>query len=280
MTPSKIGFLGCGKLGKSILRGIKASKNSEASNNIDSLISSLAVSVTRDSSKADLLQEFASDLKLTVEINNNKVIAESDLVVLAMKPHQIESALANVLRDNRPRTWVSLAAGFSLEKLTKLVPSGDTVVRAMPNTSAAFNSSMTLLFSEQKESPAVSRLFKTVGEILWLRNEALIDALTPLTASSPAFFYLVCEGFEEYLSTLDLDASERSQIIGQTIQGVGRKILKDPRPFHELLSEVATPGGMTLEGLRTLNEFEVRDAFKTALQSAYDRSKTLAKGNG
>jgi pyrroline-5-carboxylate reductase len=266
MDNSKIGFLGCGKLGKSILRGLKTQG--------DSALNDLAISVTRESSRLEIGNEFG----VHCEINNNKVVSESKLIILAMKPHQIQQALKSLIPDQQPRTWVSLAAGMSLSTLEQLLPANDRVFRAMPNSSAAFCSSMTLLFGATGTDTRVENFFRQVGETLWLRSETLIDTLTPLTASSPAFFYLLCEGFEDYLKTTDLSSEERSKIIGQTIQGVGRKIMQDQRPFSELLSEVATPGGMTLEGLRTLNEYETRQAFHQALVSAFEKSKHLAKG--
>jgi pyrroline-5-carboxylate reductase len=264
MQGKKTVFLGCGKLGKSILRGLKARD--------DRRLGEILVSVTRESSKQEIENEFG----IPVLTHNNQAIADANLVVLAMKPFQMEAALQNLARDPRRRTWVSLAAGLPLESVARHLPPEDRVFRAMPNTSAAFCSSMTLLYGTGEASAEVGHFFQAVGEILWLRKENLIDALTPLTASSPAFFYLLCEGFDDYLQGLELTLEERNRLIGQTVQGVAQKILNGKKSFHELLSEVATPGGMTLEGLRTLNEFQIREAFRRALEAAFEKSKSLA----
>jgi len=265
MEQKQIALIGCGKLGKSILRGLQRSEGP--------LASKIRISVARESSKAEILSEFG----ITAETNNSKVVDGADLIVLATKPHQIEEVLSKIVRDDRPRKWVSLAAGLPVASIENRVAKQDQVFRAMPNTSAALQSSMTLLYSQTPNDSAVTELFRKVGEVLWLKEENMIERLTPLTASSPAFFYLICEGFEDYLRDLNLSAAERSQLIGQTLLGAGRKILNDPRPSAELLSEVATPGGMTLEGLRKLSEFQAREAFHQALVAAFEKSKSLSK---
>jgi pyrroline-5-carboxylate reductase len=259
----KIGFLGCGKLARSILRGI--SKRDLWKQH------SFSASVTQEASAASLRQEFA----IEVFTDNQSLVDFCDLIILGAKPHQISSILSKLKPLPRSKTWVSLCAGLSYEKLRSWLPSNDEVVRAMPSTSSAFNESMTLLYADKKHA-LVNELFQAVGSVLWVSEDLRIDQLAPVTASSPAFIYHLMEGFEDYMTSLELNPTETSLLIGQMLKGVAQKILSESKSAEELIKEVATPGGMTVAGLRKLTEFEARKALTEALKAAYERSKELA----
>jgi pyrroline-5-carboxylate reductase len=211
------------------------------------------------------------------------VVEESDVVVLAVKPQVVAPALADLAGGpdlSRP-LWVSIAAGVRLATLEAKLPDGARVARAMPNTPALIRAGATAVCGNAHATPddlALARaLFESVG-VCWLAPaEKMLDAVTGLSGSGPAYVFVFLEALGDAGERMGLPREAARTLAAQTLLGAARLAVEDGREPAELRKQVTSPGGTTLAGLERLEARALRATVEEAVEAATRRSAELGQ---
>lgn len=267
----RIGFVGGGAMGEALAAGVLAA-GVPASN---------VRAADPDPARRKQLEQ---TLGIEASADNASVVAASDLVVLAVKPGLIGPALAALGGSAasallRP-LWVSIAAGVPIAALSKALPPDARVVRAMPNTPALVRSGATAFVAGEGCSAgdrALARaLFEGVGTAWEAPAEALLDAVTGLSGSGPAYVFLFLEALSDAGVRMGLPGDAASALALQTVLGSARLARETGRHPATLRDQVTSPGGTTSAGLERLEACGFRAAVHDAVAAATRRSKELA----
>ncbi len=265
-----IGFIGAGHLGEAIIGAlIKASydpKNIFASN--------------RNTEK---LRHLEAEFKIETNVENAAVATVADVVILCVKPQQMLEALESIKSSLKIKKslLVSVAAGVGLTQIQETLGFELPLIRAMSNTPALIGMGATALWANDKVSDAekifIETLFKTTGLALWLSHEEEMDAVGALSGAGPAYVYFVMEALEAAAEKLGLPARIVNPLVKQTVLGAVQLAIQSEKDFQTLREEVTSRGGITEQGIRCLEEANVREAFSNALEAAFRRSIELGQ---
>lgn len=214
--------------------------------------------------------------------DNAAAVSDADVVVLAVKPQVLQDVagdLSAALAQQRPLV-ISIAAGIREATLRSWLGENTAIVRAMPNTPALVQSGATALYAntrvtEQQRSLAES-ILRAVGLVIWVEDEDLMDAVTALSGSGPAYFFLFMEAMQAAGMELGLPADTARLLTLQTAFGAARMALESPEDAGTLRRHVTSPGGTTEAAINILQQGELQDLVRRALQGAAERSKELA----
>jgi len=231
---------------------------------------------------SDISPERLDYLKNTYKIgvtgSNQKAADFAGIVILAVKP-QVLPEVCSRLRVKSKTLIISIAAGQGLDKLQKLFPE-NPVVRVMPNNPALVGAGISAVsFGEQVTEGAldkVNRIFRSVGEVVKVQ-EKLMDAVTGLSGSGPAFIYLLVEAMVEAGEKLGLNKGDAEKLSAQTVLGSAQTLLKTKKTPRELREMVTSPGGTTLSGLRVLLDRKANEALTEAVIAAAKRAAELSR---
>jgi pyrroline-5-carboxylate reductase len=269
--PLRIGFLGAGKMATALAQGwLKAGLvRAEHLRSSDPL--------------AEARSAFASATGSKSLTDNRQVVAESDLVVLAVKPQQMAELLADVapvVQARRPLV-VSVAAGISLQTLSAGLGATDCrLIRVMPNTPCLVGASASAYAAAPGASASdvelVGRLFNAVGRAFPVA-EKLLDAVTGLSSSGPAFIFVVIEALSDGGVRVGLPRDLATQLAAQTVLGSAKLLLETGLHPGTLKDMVASPAGTTIAGLHALERGGLRAALMDAVEAATKRSAELGK---
>ncbi|HSG12024.1 MAG TPA: pyrroline-5-carboxylate reductase [Gammaproteobacteria bacterium] len=214
--------------------------------------------------------------------DNAAAVSDADVVVLAVKPQVLQDVagdLSAALAQQRPLV-ISIAAGIREATLRSWLGENTAIVRAMPNTPALVQSGATALYAntrvtEQQRSLAES-ILRAVGLVIWVEDEDLMDAVTALSGSGPAYFFLFMEAMQAAGMELGLPADTARLLTLQTAFGAARMALESPEDAGTLRRHVTSPGGTTEAAINILQQGELQELVRRALQGAAERSKELA----
>lgn len=229
----------------------------------------------------DATRQFASDVPGSrIARDNQSVVVESDVVIVAVKPQVIWAVLAEIAGAlAADKLLVSIAAGVSLETLCERAGT-QRVVRVMPNTpclvgrgAAAFALAPA---ASASDGEVVRQLFGSVGLAFQL-DESLLDAVTGLSGSGPAFVYTMIEALSDGGVRMGLPRAVANALAAQTVLGAAQMVLSSGEHPAVLRDRVASPGGTTIAGLHALENHGVRSAMLAAVQAATERSRELGQ---
>jgi len=263
-----VGFVGAGKMASALAKGfIQGGIVSKAK-----LIASDPVASTRD--------EFEK-LGARSTADNNQVFASSQIIVIAVKPGQVSSVLRQAsphIRDHH--LIVSIAAGITLAKLEADLPEGTRVVRVMPNTPALVGASASAYalgsFATDRDAATVQRLLSAVGIALEVK-EPLLDAVTGLSGSGPAYAYLMIEALSDGGVAAGLPRDVATRLAAQTLLGSARMVLETGLHPGALKDMVTSPGGTTIDGVHELEKAGLRGALMSAVRVASEKARKLGQ---
>ena len=207
----------------------------------------------------------------------------ADVVVLAVKPQVLKAVaedLAATVREERPLV-VSIAAGIPVATLRRWLGGTIAIVRTMPNTPAMVQTGATALYagagvSDEQRNHAET-LMRAVGLTLWLDNETDMDAVTALSGSGPAYFFLVIEAMVNAGQRLGLGTRTAQLLTLQTALGAARMAMESNDDPATLRARVTSPGGTTEQAVIALEQGGLVDLFERALQAARDRSVEISR---
>lgn len=266
----KIGFLGAGKMASALAKGFVAAKIVAPAQ----LIASDVMEPARVG--------FAKDVEAQVTGSNADVARFANVLILAVKPDQVGSVLSEITPFIKPaHLLVSIAAGVTLDKMESALPLRARVVRVMPNTPAlvgaaacgyALGSAATAADAE-----LVQKLLSAVG-VAFAVKESLLDAVTGLSGSGPAYIFTIIEALSDGGVAAGLPRDIATRLAAQTLLGSAKLVLETGLHPGALKDMVTSPGGTTIEGIHELEKAGVRGALINAVRAAAEKSKRLGQG--
>ncbi|MCH6581419.1 MAG: pyrroline-5-carboxylate reductase [Gammaproteobacteria bacterium] len=269
MDQAMIGFIGAGNMGRSLAGGLLKSGWDR-----QRLVLADAVPEQR--------QVVGNLLGLTVYADNNEVADRADVLVLATKPQQMRAVckgLAPAVQRRKPLI-VSIAAGVRINNIENWLGGNLPIVRVMPNTPALVNSGASGLFANPRASDRQRELaesiLRTVGVTIWLSSEDQLDAVTGVSGSGPAYFFLAMEALEQAAVEQGLDAATARLLAVETAFGAAKMALESGTDPAELRRNVTSPGGTTERAIAEFQDGGFERLFKQAVAAATARSRELA----
>jgi pyrroline-5-carboxylate reductase len=273
MDKLNISFIGAGNMATSLIGGLLADDKTPASINIADVNSEQL---------AKLQKRFA----VTVCQSNSEATEAADILILAVKPQGLR-AVAEEIRDSvqdKQPLVVSIAAGVREQDINRWLGNDVAIVRAMPNTPALIQTGATALYANNKVSDdqrnIAETIMRAVGVALWIKDEQQMDAVTALSGSGPAYFFLFMEAMETAARELGLDAESARLLTLQTAFGTTKMALESSDECATLRQRVTSPGGTTEQALRTFEAGDLRQLVKQAITAAAKRSEELAQQLG
>ncbi len=269
MNNTTLAFIGGGNMASSLVGGLIADGWDPAS---------IRVADT----SAQQLERLSQRFPVTTTTDNRAAIAQADVIVLAVKPQSMQ-AVAQQLADDinqQQALVISIAAGIRESTLRTWLGANTAIVRTMPNTPAMVQSGATALFAnpavnEEQRSIAES-ILRAVGVAIWVDDEALMDAVTALSGSGPAYFFLFMEALQKAGCELGLPARTAHLLTLQTAFGAAKMALESTEDAATLRRRVTSPGGTTERAISVLQDGGFEALVSKALQSAAARSRELA----
>lgn len=277
----KLGFIGAGNMAEALARGLVENKVFKASE----LIASDVDAARR--------RKFKGALKIEVTTDNLKVLNSSRAVLFAVKPQTIDAVLIELARaggddDGAPRKgglasklFVSIAAGVTLGRLEGALGGRAHVIRVMPNAPAMVGQGMAALVRGRNASRAdeafALKIFRSVGDAVALKDEALLDAVTALSGSGPAYVYLFAKSLADAAVAQGLPAELALRMALKTIRGAEENMRRSPMTAAELIRIVASPGGTTEAALKQFGADGFSDIVSRAINAAAERSRELGR---
>lgn len=270
MSALRVGFLGAGKMATALARGW-----------IDAGLAAPGGVLASDP-VPQAREHFAEVTKARATADNREVVAASDLLVLAVKPQTMTALLSEVRPQVAGRHLVvSIAAGITLRQLGDGLGSDRRLVRVMPNTPCLIGASASGYAPGEgataDDVALVDRLLNAVGRAFRL-PEGLLDAVTGLSGSGPAFVYVIIEALSDGGVRVGLPRDVATALAAQTVLGAAKLVLESGTHPAALKDMVASPGGTTIAGLHALERGGLRAALMDAVEAATQRSKELGKG--
>jgi pyrroline-5-carboxylate reductase len=266
----KVAIIGGGKMGSIIAQGLIAHKIIPAK---DIIVTDI------DAARLDCLH---SSLKLKVSHNNEKAAKSADIIILAVKPQNMAAALKEVSSAvDKSKIVISIAAGITTNFIEKSLIKGVRVLRVMPNTPALVGEGATAVAkgscAKKSDVQLAHVIFNAVGISVEV-EEALIDAVTGLSGSGPAYCFLIIEALIDAGEKMGLPRDLAAKLAMQTMLGSARLCLQSDKHPAQLREMVTSPGGTTVAGLKALEEGKIRTTIISAVEAATKRSKELASG--
>ncbi len=270
MLHKKITFIGAGNMTSSIISGlIKANYPS-------SLICASAPSPDNTTRLKD---------QFSIKISNDNISSAkwADVIVLAVKPQIMAEVcqalnLAGIHFENK--LIISIAAGITVERLQSLLGDTTEIIRTMPNTPALVQKGMTGLFASTLVSTDnklfAEQLLLSVGKIIWVQTEAMINAIIAVSGSAPAYFFLFMEAMQEKALKMGFDEQQARLLVQQVALGSAEMVLQNPeKSIATLRQNVTSKGGATAVALHMFNELDLNNIVAKAMQSASDRANDM-----
>ena len=231
-----------------------------------------------DSAKLEKLQ---ADFGITPAQDNNELVSKASSIVLSVKPQVFQLVLKEMqvaVQQNKPLV-ISIAAGIREKEISRWLGGELAIVRTMPNTPALVQAGVTGMFAnslvsaEQKQF--ADDVLSAVGSTVWLEEETQIDAVTAISGSGPAYFFMVMEAMENAAKELGVNEQSARELVLQTAFGAAKIAVQGEDTPTILREKVTSPGGTTEQGLLALEKGGLRQAFSSALTAARDRSIEL-----
>ena len=270
VDPRKIAVLGAGRIGESLISGLLSSGWREAAE------------VSATSRRAERVAELRERYGIEATLSNHDAAAGAALIVIAVKPQDIEGLLDEIGTLVLPeQTVLSIAAAIPTSRIERRLPEGVPVVRAMPNTPSTVHEGIAGLsagsHAGDEHLDLAEEALSHLGAVVRVPEEAL-DAITAVSGSGPAYFALLAEAMIEAGILLGLSREISTQLVVQTMFGTAKQLRDEKMHPVELREMVTSPGGTTIAAIRELEIAGVRAAFLNAIQAAMVRARELAAG--
>jgi len=263
-----IGFIGAGNMAEAMIRGLLRGG--------DFAIAQVAASGPREERMLELRDTYG-----IYATTDNKVPAASEIVVLSVKPQILARVLDEVGTTISPDALViSIAAGVPVAAIQARLAAGTRVVRAMPNTPALVDAAATAIargeYARESDLEDAKRIFDAIGTTVTL-DESLMDAVTGLSGSGPAYVFLILEALSDAGVKVGLSRRTSQLLAAQTVFGSAKLLLETNEHPGKLKDMVTSPGGTAITGLHTLEDGGLRTTLMNAVEAATRRSRELGE---
>ncbi|MFS0749702.1 pyrroline-5-carboxylate reductase [Oceanobacillus sp. 1P07AA] len=263
-----IAFMGAGSLAEAIISGITKAQ----------IVPNENILVT-NKSDINRLNRIEKGYDIQINTNQEEVIKQADIIILAMKPKDAAASLSFIkdyIQSNQ--MIISVIAGLTTERMEAILGKEIPVIRTMPNTSALISHSATAIakgtYVSDEQLTIAEKLFQTVG-MTTIIEEKDMHTVTAIAGSGPAFFYYMVEAMEEAATEAGLDSEVASQLLAQTVIGAGKmlELSGDPKTLRK---NITSPGGTTEAGVQQLMSEDFATIVQSCVQRARERSMELA----
>lgn len=275
LTKKTIGFVGAGNMAEALIKGFLSS----------GMVS--AGQIIAGEKRKDRLVHMAETYEIKVYNKNYEVAKAADIIFLTVKPSDLGATLADIAPElSREKLLISVAAGKTTDTILKGLKGGGlrhpvSIVRAMPNTPALVGCGAIGVFAgsgvKKTELKLSKELFGAVGNVVEVEDEALMDAITALSGSGPAYIFHFMEALMEAGVKRGIPVEKARTLVMQTTLGSARLAIESGKDLAELIDMVASPGGTTVEGLKKLEEGNLKATVEEAVKAATKRAKELSR---
>ncbi|MGH7326646.1 MAG: pyrroline-5-carboxylate reductase [Candidatus Rokuibacteriota bacterium] len=267
---TKVGFVGSGNMGEALIRGLVAANVVPAE------------AIWASDVRIERLKELDRQYGIQLAPSNVELVRQADVVILAVKPQIITPVLREIAPAmTKRKLMISLAAGVSTARIRALVGKDVRLIRVMPNTPALVLEGVTAIAKadglEPDDLDVAGEIFSAVGRVVVL-DEDLLDAVTGLSGSGPAYVALVIESLADGGVKMGLDRLTAMTLATQTVLGAAKLLLETGMHPGALKDMVSSPGGTSITGIAALEEGGIRTTFIKAVERATLRSKELGQG--
>lgn len=273
MKSWRIAVIGAGNMGNALVTGLV--NNGHAPE---------AIWVT--DTDAQKLAALKKTLNVNTTQNNKEALQSANVVVLAVKPQILMGVLRESLTElsahpEKPLT-ISIAAGIREEAIRQTLGSDYPIIRAMPNIPALIGCGATALYANQNvtldQRNQAEALLRALGVVVWVKDEALMDTVTALSGSGPAYFFQIMEALQKGAEKLGLPSDIARILTIETALGAAKMAIESSLSFKELTQHVTSPGGTTEKGLAVLQENnQLYNLLLKTLEAAKRRSEELSQ---
>jgi len=270
-SPGHIAFIGGGNMARSLIGGLVARGADPATIHVAEPVEALR-------------QALATDFGVRVHADATEAVAGADLWLLAVKPQVMRAvceSLAGQAQASRPLV-VSIAAGITIASLQQWLGGELPVVRCMPNTPALLGAGATGLYAgpgvSQAQRERAGQVLGSAGITVWIEREALMDAVTAVSGSGPAYVFLLAEAMQAAAEAEGLAPEAARALVVQTLLGAGRMLAESGEPAAELRRRVTSPGGTTQAAIERFQADGFEAMVARAIAAARQRGAELAGG--
>ncbi|UTW00047.1 pyrroline-5-carboxylate reductase [Marinomonas rhizomae] len=267
MTPS-IAFIGVGNMARAIFSGMLAS----------GYPADKIIGTSRTPEKRDYYHE---QYGITMLADNDSAVSQADVVVLCVKPAQMQAVVEDFSDQVREeQLFISVAAGIDIDSLAYWLGKPAAVVRSMPNTPSQIGAGMTGLIAnahtsnEQKDW--VSELFSSIGSSVWVENEGHMHTVTALSGSAPAYFFRFIEAMVNNAKDQGLDEATSRELASNAMFGAARMVMEIDEPIAQLRKNITSPNGTTEQALLSFEAADIDKIVADAMTACVNRSKEMA----
>ena len=269
MNNQKISFIGCGNMGGAIIRGLISAQLFEKTN---------ICAATPDKALADSISK---ELGIRSVLNNPEAVKDADILVLAVKPNIFPVVIPEIREHVKENTLIiSIAAGQTISKIEEAFGRPIHLVRVMPNTPAMVGASMSALCRNalvtDEELAIALAIFNSLGEAEVI-DEHLMDAVTGISGSSPAYVYMFIEAMADAAVADGMPRNQAYKFAAQAVLGSAKMVLETGKHPGELKDAVCSPGGTTIEAVAVLEEEGFRSAVIRAQRACTRKSREMSR---
>lgn len=273
MNQAKLCFIGAGNMARSIIGGLIADGYPREN-------------ICATDPQTDHCQQFSQNMGVACHTDNVTAAQQAEVIVLCVKPQQLATVcqeLAETVQTHHPLV-ISVAAGIRTQDIAQWLGGKVALVRAMPNTPALIQSGATALYAneqvDESQRTQAENILRSTGLVVWVKAEQQIDAVTALSGSGPAYYFLFMEAMEQAGAALGLDSKTAHVLTLQTALGAAKMAIESADDCATLRRKVTSPGGTTEQALKVFKEKGCHNIVNDAMQAAYQRSLSLAEALG
>ncbi|MBP6299706.1 MAG: pyrroline-5-carboxylate reductase [Arenimonas sp.] len=269
---TSIAFIGGGNMARSIIGGLLS--QGFAKNGIHV---SEPYAPTREA--------LAADLAIDITDDNLQVAAKSQIWLFAVKPQVMKAVCAELkpLAQSQKPLIISIAAGITAVQLDAWLGGNMAVIRAMPNTPALLGAGASGLFAtdavSQAQKQSAEHIFQATGLSQWIAEETLIDTVTALSGSGPAYVFMLAEAMQAAAEQQGLPKEAAQALTVQTFVGAAKMLSESGEPAQTLRQRVTSPNGTTQAAIETFEQGGLRELVQSAMDAAAERGRALSKEN-
>ncbi|WP_119344526.1 pyrroline-5-carboxylate reductase [Facilibium subflavum] len=271
MVNAQICFLGGGNMTASILSGLVN----------DGIHPSAITVVDRHQEKLCYLQQ---SYKINISTDAAEAVQQADVIVLAVKPQamdELTQSIKPVVQKKSGQLFISIAAGVPIKQFAYWLGERVAMVRAMPNTPALIGCGATALYANEQVSrqqkEIAEQILRRTGTVIWLDNESLMDTVTAISGSGPAYFFLMMEYMIEAGMQHGLTEKQATLLTTQTAFGASKMALESTSKISQLRRNVTSKGGVTAAALKAFEDSGFKEAIDAAISANLARSSSLSK---
>lgn len=267
----KIGFIGGGNMAAALIGGLAGKLTAGANIHVVDI-------------NADALQKLQQQFGVSTAQKIDAALAQSDVIVLAVKPQQMKDVVAQLQPHVGAQLVLSIAAGIRAVDLSRWMNGHNAIVRTMPNTPALIGKGITGMVATSGVTPAqrdaADAIMRAVGATVWLDDEALIDPVTAVSGSGPAYVFYFIEAMQQAAQDMGLTVEQGMQLAIATFVGASQLAAQSTEPVSILRERVTSKGGTTYAALTSMDASGVKDAIVQAIKAAAARGKELGEEFG